>query len=184
MCDQSCINWGKRVLTEERIKNKKILEVGSLDVNGSFRPIAMTLNPLLYIGIDILKGKGVDIVCKAEEITKQWDKETFDVVITTCVFEHIELWKEAISNIKNILIKNGLIFFIVPAIWPLHEYPYDFWRYSIEDVKEIFADCIIEEIEYNSNQTLVYAVIKKPDNFKEKDLSEYKLFDINTRTKK
>ena len=180
MCDQSCMDWGQRVLTEEKIKGKRIIEIGSLDVNGSFRPIAKRFEPACYVGIDLRPGKGVDVVCKAEEITQWWGKEQFDVAITTNTFEHIEYWKEAISNLKNIVVKGGYIFFEAPSVWPLHEFPHDHWRYSKEDVEAIFEDCEIEQIEYNSNHTIINAVIRKPEDFIEKNLSEYKLFNINT----
>ncbi len=39
MCNKSCIDFGEKALKKIKIKDKKVLEVGSYDVNGSFRPI-------------------------------------------------------------------------------------------------------------------------------------------------
>lgn len=186
MCNVNCIKWGAKILTGEDIKGKKVIEVGSYDVNGSLRYIVELLKPTEYIGIDIAEGPGVDVVCASENLVKKFGKERFDVVLSTCTFEHIKNWKASISNIKNICKKNGIILFIVPSKWPYHEYPYDYWRYDKEDIKNIFSDCdILELSEDKDKPSLVYVKIKKPNDFVEKNLSEYKLYSVitNKRTK-
>ena len=50
-------------LKGEEIENKLILEVGSYNVNGSLRLLIESYCPLEYIGVDIEKGPGVDILC-------------------------------------------------------------------------------------------------------------------------
>ena len=39
---------------------KKVLEVGSLDINGSIRDLFQNCE---YTGIDLGEGKGVDVIC-------------------------------------------------------------------------------------------------------------------------
>ena len=136
MCDINCIRWGAKNLTNEEIKGKKVIEVGSYDVNGSLRYIIELLEPAKYIGVDIVKGPGVDIICSAEDLVERFGKESFDIVISTCTLEHIKDWKKSISDIKNICKPNGIILIIAPSDWPYHEYPYDFWRYKKEDIKK------------------------------------------------
>jgi len=41
--------------------NKKVLEIGSLDINGSIRIFFDTPS---YIGVDVGEGRGVDIVAR------------------------------------------------------------------------------------------------------------------------
>lgn len=62
MCHISCLSFGIKNLNKEEIENKRFLEVGSLCVNGSLRPFIENFNPMEYIGIDIEKGSGVDLV--------------------------------------------------------------------------------------------------------------------------
>ncbi len=128
MCNVDCIKWGAKILTKEDIKDKKVIEVGSYDVNGSLRYVVELLEPAEYVGIDIMEGPGVDVVCASENLVQKFGKERFDAVLSTCAFEHIKNWKESISNIKNICKKNGIILFIAPSKWPYHEYPYDYWK--------------------------------------------------------
>lgn len=109
MCDANCIIFGATNLTKAEVEGKKIIEVGSYDVNGSLRPIVENWNPAEYIGVDIEHGPGVDIICPAENLVEKFGINKFDLVISTCALEHIKNWGEAISNIKNICKPNGVI---------------------------------------------------------------------------
>lgn len=79
MCNVNCIVFGAINLNEEEIEGKNILEVGSYDINGGLRPIVESWKPAKYVGVDIEKGLGVDVVCNAEELL---DK-----------FEHVKDWR-------------------------------------------------------------------------------------------
>ena len=57
MCNSACIEFGVRNLTFEEVTGKKIIEIGSYDVNGSLRPIIEAWgNPDEYVGVDIIDG--------------------------------------------------------------------------------------------------------------------------------
>lgn len=179
MCHDSCIIFGKIGLTKEDIKGKRVIEIGSLNVNGSLRPFVTSLEPSLYIGIDIEEGPGVDIVCNADDIIEKFGKESFDVVISTELLEHVKDWKKVVSNIKNICKPGGIILITTRSYgFPFHSYPYDFWRYELEDMANIFSDCNILLLEKDLQQPGIFIKIKKHDNFVEKDLSDYMLYNI------
>ena len=63
---------------------KRVLEVGSLDINGSVRPLFENCN---YTGIDLGEGRGVDVVAHVTDYHRLDDNE-FDVVISTETLEH------------------------------------------------------------------------------------------------
>ncbi len=143
MCNVNCIFYGLKFLKDD-IKSKKIIEVGSYNENGSLREFLDFWDPDDYIGIDITKGPGVDIVCSAEKILEHFEKESFDIVISTEVLEHIKDWRKAISNIKAVCKPNGIILITTRSYgFGYHGFPYDFWRYELEDMKRIFSDCEI-----------------------------------------
>jgi hypothetical protein len=53
------------------------------------------------------------------------------------------------------------------------------------DIKNIFSDCDISVLEEDSRlPSLVYAKIRKPETFREKDLSDYKLYSIICRERR
>jgi len=90
MCNSECIEFGVRNLTIEEVTGKKIIEIGSNDVNGSLRPIIEAWGkPDEYVGVDIIDGPGVDLICPAEKIIEKFGKESFDIVISTEMIEHV-----------------------------------------------------------------------------------------------
>jgi len=190
MCNAACIFWVLKNISESEIRDKRILEVGSMDVNGSPRLVIERLEPSGYIGIDLAPGPGVDIVCKCEELVERFGEESFDFIISTCALEHIEDWKTSISNIKKVCKKKGYILIIVPGKWPQHDYPHDYWRFSKDDMVYIFSDCKILKLnsDYQPGRdekgnvaplSLTYIKCQKPDNFSEINLDDFEVEGVS-----
>ena len=178
MCNAYCILFGAMNLQPEEVQGKKVLEVGSYDTNGSLRPLIESYRPAQYTGVDIQNGPGVDVICKAEDILEVFGKESFDVIISTELLEHIRDWRKAISNFKDVCKIDGIIFVTTRSHGcPYHGHPYDFWRYEIDDMKRIFSDCTIEKLEKDPLSG-VFAKMRKPQKFVVRDLSDYKLYSI------
>lgn len=180
MCNSACIAFGVKHLTIKEVKRKKIIEVGSHDVNGSFRPIIESWGePSEYVGVDIINGPGVDMVCPAEDIVEKFGKESFDVVISTELLEHVRDWRKVIKNIKNICKPNGIILITTRSYgFGYHGYPYDFWRYELEDIKHIFSDCKIHALQKDDSDPGAFIKAQKPTQFVENDMTNYKLYSI------
>lgn len=179
MCTNSCIIFGAINLTKDEVVNKRIIEVGSHNVNGSLRNIYESWNPAQYVGIDLEYGPGVDIVCDAEDILERFGRNSFDIVVSTELLEHVRNYRMVVSNLKNICKPGGIIIITTRSCgFPYHGFPYDFWRYEIKDMKHIFSDCYIDRIENDRDSPGVFLKVIKPDNFVENNLSNYKLFSI------
>jgi len=121
---------------------KIVLEVGSKFVNGSVRPlIERFCNPKEYIGVDLEPGRYVDLVLPAEGLINCFGPESFDVVISTEVLEHVYDWRVVINNMKVVLKRDGYIYLTTRSYgFPYYAYPYDFWRYEPKDIIRIFSD--------------------------------------------
>lgn len=187
MCHGSCVIFGAKNLLAEEIKGKKVLEVGACDYANSLRLIVEAYHPAEYVGVDMKKGPGVDVVCNAENLVERFGNDSFDVVISTGTLEHVRDWKKVLSNIKNVCKPGGIILITAPSKgFPYHAYPYDFWRYELEDAKNIFSDFEILVIEDDFQAPGILLKVKKPGKFTEKDLSGYKMYSIieNERTNK
>lgn len=179
MCNESDIVFVAKNLAREEVKGRRILEVGSLDINGSVRRIIGSLEPREYMGVDIVNGPGVDMVCCVENLLEQFGGKRFDVVISTELLEHVREWRKAISNIKGVCVLNGIILITTRSFgFPYHGYPYDFWRYEGDDVRNIFSDCDILSLESDPLKPGVLAKLRKPKGFIENDLSNYSLYSI------
>lgn len=87
-------------------KNKNVLDIGSLDINGSNKVLFDNCN---YFGLDVGEGNNVDVV----SVGHLYDAPDnfFDVVITTEVFEHDMFYTETITNIIRMLKPGGLFLF-------------------------------------------------------------------------
>lgn len=184
MCNAFCILFGAMNLTKEEVERKDVLEVGAHNVNGSLRPLIESWGPSKYVGVDIVQGIGVDKICSAEEILNKYGKESFDIIISTEMLEHVKDWKKAISNFKNVCRKEGTILITTRTkAAEYHAWPYDFWRYDIEDMTEIFSDFIIEKLEYDKFSPGIFLKAKKPVDFIENDLSSIELYSIITESR-
>lgn len=181
MCHVSVIDFFIRHAEKNEFENKRILEIGSRNINGSVRPlIERFLNPYEYIGIDIFEGEYVDIVLPAEKVEDYFGKESFDVVISTEVLEHVRDWRRVVSNMKNVLKRGGFIYITTRSKgFPLHDYPHDYWRYEVEDFKIIFSDLDIIVIEEDKEAPGVFLKARKPERYNGSvDLSNVALYSV------
>jgi len=179
MCSTTCLNFAKLNIKREDIEGKSVLEVGSLDLNGSFRSIVEEYNPNKYVGVDLVKGPGVDEICDVINLIKYFGSEKFDVLIATELLEHVKEWKIVVNNFKKIVKPDGLIFITTRSKgFPYHGFPLDFWRYEISDIKNIFSDCTVKVIQKDTHIPGLFTKIKKNINFKKNNIENYKLYSI------
>lgn len=182
MCNMACILFGARALKPDEVRGARVLEIGSIDVNGSLRPLFESWDPAEYVGIDVAEGPGVDRVCSAEHMAEQLGENSFDLVVATEIIEHVKDWRTVISNIKRVCKPGGVMLITTPSPgFPYHAYPHDFWRYETGDMRTIFEDCSVELLEQSRHATGVFAKIRKPADFREKDLSQHALYSIVAR---
>lgn len=106
----------------------QILDLGSQDVNGSYRPIFMQPN-WTYIGLDMAAGNNVDIVLKTPYVWKEIVSGSADVVISGQAFEHIQYIWITILEIARVLKPGGICCILAPSSGPEHRYPMDCWRF-------------------------------------------------------
>lgn len=183
MCHDTIIEFGERNLKKEDIYRKRVIEIGSKDVNGSLRPYIEKLGCNQYIGVDIEPGKGVDVICNAEDIIERFGKESFDVVISTELLEHVKNWKKVINNIKDICKDNGIIILTTRSKgFGYHDFGLDggdHWRFEIEYMIHIFSDCIIEKLEKDiDNLPGVFIKTIKRNNKIRVNLSNFEAYSM------
>jgi SAM-dependent methyltransferase len=105
-----------------------------LDIGCGYKPYVKLFAPYVdkHIGADIpvsLHGiEAIDLASSALNLPFQ--NGVFDTVLATEVMEHVPEPKQMLSEISRVLKSDGILILSVPFHEPLHELPYDFFRYT------------------------------------------------------
>jgi SAM-dependent methyltransferase len=86
--------------------NKRVLDVGSGDINGNNRFLFENCE---YHGNDVIQANNVTIVSKTKDLP--FADNTLDTIISTECFEHDPEYKESFIKIYNMLKPDGLLCF-------------------------------------------------------------------------
>lgn len=95
-----------RSLFPSAFVDKRVLDVGSGDINGNNR---FLFKDCEYHGNDVTAAPNVTIVSKTSQLP--FLPNTFDTVVSTECFEHDPEWKESVQKIVEILKPGGLFCF-------------------------------------------------------------------------
>ena len=118
-------------------KNLNILEIGSGDTNKNQSARQIFTNAKKFIQTDINNSYGFKYLDITSEIQIE---EKFDLVLCTNVLEHVFDIEPAIKNLNYLLEEKGHLVVSVPFIYPLHDEPNDFWRFTEHALKKLFSD--------------------------------------------
>ena len=118
-------------------ENLDILEIGSGDVSINQSAERIFTNAKLFLQTDVNKSYGHKYLDITSEVQIE---EKFDLVLCTNVLEHIFDVKPAIKNLNYLLKENGQLVISVPFIYPLHDEPKDFWRFTEHALIKLFSD--------------------------------------------
>ncbi len=107
----------------------RVLEIGSRARSGNeYKHIVPPTWD--YVGLDVMEGPNVDLVGDAHELATVVGDQRFDAVFAISVFEHLLMpWKVAVE-MNKVLDVGGLAFIATHQSYPLHDVPWDFWRFS------------------------------------------------------
>ena len=161
----SVLAWVGQTLQRDDIAGRRVLEVGSYDVNGSVRPTVEALEPLGYLGVDQSAGPGVDLCVEATDLSAEGGADAFDVVISTEMMEHVVDWRPIITQMVEVLAPGGLLLITTRGPgFPYHPYPIDTWRYTIDAMQALLLACglILREVVSDAQAPGVFARATKP----------------------
>ncbi|MDP3779173.1 MAG: class I SAM-dependent methyltransferase [bacterium] len=121
--------------------DKKTLDIGSGDgPYASYFPNR--------VSIDIEAGSGVDHVVDAHDLSL-FGNESFEIVLSTEALEHLHTPQLAIDEMHRVLRSGGSVILTTRFIFPLHNIPGDYWRFTRYGLKHLFRNFarleIIEE---------------------------------------
>jgi len=103
-----------------------VLDVGSWDGgNGNLRQI---FGHLEYTGIDVQLGPNVDVVYSDNF---PFDDNTFDLIVSSSCFEHVEFFWDLFLEMSRVLKPQGYMYICAPSSGPYHpeKCVSDSWRF-------------------------------------------------------
>lgn len=107
-----------------------VLDVGCGDK--PYRPLLLAPSSRVrcYVGLDIRNS-----IYHAPDL--YWDgarmplpDSVIDCALATEVLEHCQSPELLLRETQRVLKEGGFLFFTVPFLWPLHDVPYDYYRYT------------------------------------------------------
>lgn len=114
----------------------RVLDIGSLDVNGSLRDIFTAHE---YVGCDMQAGDNVDIV-QTDPYRLPFDDASFDVVVAANMLEHCaKPWIMALE-MDRVLKPGGKLALTIPWKIHYHPYPVDCYRYTPDALGVLFGE--------------------------------------------
>lgn len=105
---------------------ERVLDIGSLDINGSLRSVCPP--GLAYTGIDLSPGRGVDLVL-SDPYAYPFPDGHFHMIVSTSCFEHDALFWITFMEALRVLAPGGLFYVNAPANGFYHGHPFDHWRF-------------------------------------------------------
>jgi SAM-dependent methyltransferase len=145
------MKWFEENYASKIIKDKiKVLDVGSYDVNGSYRSIFAD-KKYEYFGLDMEEGPNVDIVVKTPYVWDSVETDSFDVIISGQAFEHIEFFWITMSEMARVLKKDGLLCVIAPNAFKEHRHPVDCYRFFTDGMVALARYVSLELLHSHTN---------------------------------
>ena len=115
----------------------RILDVGSADVNGTYKYL-FTTKRWIYHGIDLEPYRNVDVI--TEPFSWPIKSASMSIVVCGQSLEHSRApWKMA-EEIARVTRPGGLCCIVAPWHWPIHFHPDDCWRYLPDGMRGLFCD--------------------------------------------
>ena len=94
--------------------------------------------------VDIDPARQPDTVADIHELP--FDDESYGTVLCTEVLEHCRDPKVAIGEMKRVLKTDGRLILTTRFVYPLHDVPNDYWRFTKYGLEELFKDWRIEKL--------------------------------------
>ena len=117
----------------------KVLEIGSRAVS-SDSLWSKALPKVDYVGFDVLPGRNVDVVGDVHFLSEYFSENSFDLVISFAVFEHVALPWIAAEEITKVLKIGGFVALETHFSFSEHELPWHFFQFNSRALEVLFSN--------------------------------------------
>jgi hypothetical protein len=126
----------------------RLLELGSRIVcAGSASRRGMFPAAPLFVGFDYYPDQNTDVVGDAHRLSSYFPAGThFDAIFSLSVLEHLAMPWKVVMEINKLLPVGGYTMHATHLVWPEHEMPWDFWRFTHEGLRALFSPALGFEV--------------------------------------
>ncbi len=110
-----------------------------------------------YIGCDMREGPGVDKILDLHAI--DIPSESVGTVLCFDTLEHVEYPRKALEEIHRILKPNGIAVISSVMDFPIHDHPYDYWRFTPEAFKSILKPFDKSFVGFQGNESFPHTIV-------------------------
>lgn len=131
------VNEFVKICSESLPIQEPIYEFGSFQVPGQeeISNLRSYFPGKQYIGTDFRQGPGVDVVLDLHKI--DLPDSSVGTVLLLDTLEHVEYPHQAMSELYRILKPDGVIVMSSTMYFIIHDYPYDYWRFTPEAFRSL-----------------------------------------------
>lgn len=131
----------------------RVLEVGALKADQSLQALFSGKGRALdYTNLDITAGDVPNTVIGDLCGQTNLPAGSFDFVVCSDVFEHLKQPWLAANNIASLLAPGGTVLVFTVWSWRYHPLPVDYWRFSPDCLKFLFADFEVVEADFDISE--------------------------------
>ena len=142
-----------RAFLEKYKSAGETLDIGcGNDLYGEFFPHVTTLD------IEPREGVQVDVIGDAHDL-HEFEDACFENVLCTEVLEHLHTPSKAIAEMRRVLKPGGMLILTTRFIFPLHDVPGDYYRYTKYGLRHLLKDFEIIELREEANTMETLAVL-------------------------
>ncbi|HET8581144.1 MAG TPA: class I SAM-dependent methyltransferase [Candidatus Paceibacterota bacterium] len=109
------------------------------------------------VGLDVYQAPGVDIVGDAHDLP--FEDATFECIVCTEVLEHLHTPERALSEMRRVLKENGRIILTTRFVFPIHDAPGDYYRYTEYGLAHLFRDWTDVKIQAESSTSETFGIL-------------------------
>ncbi len=110
-----------------------------------------------YIGSDMRRGPGVDQILNLHDLGLAAGSVQTALVLDT--LEHVEFPHRAVQECYRVLAPGGLLLISSVMNFPIHSYPYDFWRFTPAAFQSLLAPFQNSFVDYAGEEKFPHTVV-------------------------
>ena len=119
------------VFLKKHATTEKVLDIGA----GASSYASYFPNRVM---VDIDPERNPDVVADAAELP--FPDASFSFILSTDMLEHVLEPAKVLAEMRRVLAPGGTLVLVTRFVYPLHDAPHDYWRYTRPSLERLFAD--------------------------------------------